>query len=521
MQIPSLPPTILILAPFTRGREEIWGENPLQFDAEDPDSLLATLHPTLFISLPSHLCPAGGLELRFSGKKDFTPDGLLDSQPYLSSLMEADRFLTEAARRKLPADKVQQGLTEWPDLPAIQISGTSPKPRTERPQTETLKSILSMVSLPDAGGQKSERAPEGYRTIAEQILTHIFNDQAFIEMEAAWQGLQLLAKECSADNDLKLAIVPVRQETFEATMDAILPFLIRNPPSLLMVDLPFSGSLRSINGLVRLADLGQLLLVPSLAWITAEFFQVGDWDDFDRLSFLPHHMEHQSFSKWKKVRQSPASRWLCLTCNRFLNRYPYGPDNSPRRIKFTESGQPWLAPVWAVAKLFCQRVNRSKWPTGISVRQTNELEDLGLDMTDPAHPLPVEKLFTETRLEQLERCGIVSLAAERGTDSVFLASNTMVSSETSLDYQSLLCLVTRFTLWCKDNFSEDIKGEALVKSLQTAWRKFLDRQQAQYEDLQLHVKINDSAEQTTVHLEWLPSRQVLPSRQELVLEFAW
>ncbi len=331
----------------------------------------------------------------------------------------------------------------------------------------------------------------------------------------------MLAKECSGDTDLRLAIVPVRQETFEETLDAMLPFLIRNPPSLLMVDLPFSGSLRSINGLAKLADIGQLLLVPALAWITAAFFQVGGWDDFDRLSFLPHHMEQQSFSKWNKVRRSPASRWLCLTCNRFLNRYPYGPDNPPRHIEFTETGRLWLAPVWAAAKLFCQRVNRSKWPAGTSARQTNKLEDLGLNMTDPAHPLPVEKLFTETRLEQLERCGIVALATERGTDSVFLASNTMVSPESSLDYQSLLCLVTRFTLWCKDNFSEDIKGAELAEALQAAWRKFLDRQQAHYEDLQLNVKINDSAKQTTVHLEWLPSRQVLPSSRELVLEFAW
>jgi len=130
-------------------------------------------------------------------------------------------------------------------------------------------------------------------------------------------------------------------------------------------------------------------------------------------------------------------------------------------------------------------------------------------------------LFTETRLEQLERCGIAALTPKKGSDSVILARNTMVSSDISLDYQSLICLVTRFTLWCKDNFAEDIKGEELAAALQVTWKKFLDHQLTRHEDMQINVKITDSAEQTAVRLEWLPSRQVLPSGRELVLEFAW
>ena len=521
MQIPSIPSTILILAPFTGERGEVWNDSPLEFDVQEPDALFLTLYPSVFVDLPTSLCPAGGLEVRFSGRKDLTPDGLIVSQPFLSTLMEAERFIDDAAKRNLPADEVKQGLKRWPDLPVIYYSGKSAKPKIVRPQSEALDSLLSMVSLPDAGGQKAGSSQEGYKAIAEQILAHIFNDSSFIKMEAAWQGLQLLAKECSADSELKLAIVPVWQDTFEDTLDAMLPYLVRNPPALLLVDLPFGGSLRSVNGLAKLADFGQLLLVPSLAWITPEFFQVGSWDEFDHLSFLPHHMEQQSFAKWKNVQQSQASRWLCLTCNRFLNRYPYGPDNTPRHIKFSETGRPWLAPVWAAARLLCQRVNRSKWPTGTSAWQTNKLEGLGLDMTDPVHPLPVEKLFTEPRLEQLERCGIVALASRRGSDSVFLASNTMLSSDISLDYQSLICLVTRFTLWCKDNFAEDIKGEELTAALEAAWKGFLDHQQTRHEDMRINVNITDSAEQTTVRLEWLPSRRILPTGRELVLEFSW
>lgn len=520
MQVPSIPYTILILAPFTGEQEEVFPDGPLQFDAQEPDRIFATLHPSMYLSLPISLCPAGGLELTFSGRKDFTPDGLIASQPYLSNLIEAGKYLADAAKKNLSAGEVKQGLTRWPDLPPINYNSEVSKPKTNPPQSETLNSILSMVSLPDASTRKAGSDPDEYNAIAGQILTHIFNDPSFMKMEAAWQGLQLLARDCTPNNDVKLAIVPICQSTFENTLDALLPSFIRNPPSLFLVDLPFGSSLHSVNMLARLAELGQLLLVPVLAWITPDFFQVSDWDDFDRLSFLPHHMEQQIFAKWKKVRQSPASRWLCLFCNRFLSRYPYGPDNRPRHIEFSETSRPWLAPVWAAAKLVGQRVNRSKWPTGTSVWLSNKLEDLALDMT-MIRPLPVEKIFTESRLDQLERCGIIALSSPRGSDSVFLLSNTMVSSDISLDYQALICLVTQFTLWCKDNFAEDIKAEELTAALTLAWKGYLDHQQTRYEDMQINVEISESGQQTVVRLEWLPSRKVLPSGQELVLEFAW
>ncbi len=520
MQVPSIPYTILILAPFAGEQEEVFRDGQLQFDAQEPDSIFATLRPSMYLSLPTSLCPAGGLELTFSGRKDFTPDGLLARQPYLSTLIEAGEYLTDAAKKNLSAGEVQQELTRWPDLPPINYNSQASKAKTNPPQSETLKSILSMVSLPDTGTQKAGGVADGYKGIAGQILTHIFNDPSFMKMETAWQGLQLLARECTPDSDVQLAIVPICQNTFENTLDALLPSLIPNPPSLLLVDLPFGSSLHSINMLAKLTDLGQLLLVPVLAWVKPDFFQVSDWDDFDRLSFLPHHMEQQIFAKWKKVRQSPASRWLCLFCNRFLSRYPYGPDNRPRHIEFSETGRPWLAPVWAAAKLVGQRVNRSKWPTGTSVWLNNKLEDLALDMT-MTRPLPVEKMFTERRLDQLERCGIIALSSLQGSDSVFLLSNTMVSSDISLDYQALICLVTQFTLWCKDNFAEDIKAEELTVALTSAWQGYLDHKQTRYEDMPINVEISDAGKQTTVRLLWQPSQKVLPSGQELVLEFIW
>jgi type VI secretion system protein ImpC len=517
MQVPLIPYTILILAPFTGETETIWHEAPLPFDRQEPDALFTALKPSVYIPLPIELCPAGGLTLTFSRRKDFTPDGLMACQPYLANLLEAGTYLEEAERKNLSPQEVRQGLTRWPDLPPIRQRQTT-KEKVRRAQSDALESILSMVSMPDTGGSGS---PDGYDEIAGQILSQIFHDPSFMKMEAACQGLQLLARECMPDNDVKLLIAPVCHGTFENTLDALLPSLIRNPPSLVLVDLPFDGSRHSVEQLAKLADFGQLLLVPTIAWITADFFQVDSWNTFDRLSFLPHHMEHPNFVKWQKVRQSQAGRWLGLFCNRFLSRYPYGPDNRPRHVDFIETERPWLGPVWAVGKLIGQRVSRSKWPTGISAGRTNELEDLALDLSNSMHPMPVEKLFSDTRLEQLERCGIAALVSRQGSDSVFLSSNTMASSDTNLDYQSLICLVTRFTLWCKDMFAEDLRGEALADSLKMAWKRYQDHRQVRYEDMALNVEISDSGQQTVVCLKWLPSGKVLPSGQELVLEFPW
>jgi type VI secretion system protein ImpC len=519
-EIPSIPYTILVMASFATEIEEPWSDGLLEFDSQEPDSILAALHSSIFISLPTSLCPTGGLKIVFSKGRDFTPDGLIVCQPFLSDLVEAGKYLDDAVRKKISVDEIQQGLAKWPNLPPVHFAQAS-RVTAKTPQSKTLDAILSIVALPDEGRKTRVSLPNGYNEILVQILNQIFSDPAFRMMESAWQGLQLLAHECATDNNIRLLLVPVSQSTFESTVDALLPSLVQDPLSLLLVDLPFDGSSNSMSQLNKLADLSQSLLVPALAWITPNFFQVSTWDDFDRLAFLPHHMAQQMFSKWKKLHQSPAGRWLCLLCNRFLYRYPYGPDNRPRNIDFIETGRPWLAPVWAAAKLISQRVSRSKWPTGTSAWQTNRLEDMALDMSKMAHPAPVEKVFANSRLEQLERCGIVALTSHQGSDSVFLSSNTMVSSGSSLDYQSLICLVTRFTLWCKDTFTEDIRGEELAAALKQAWKSYQDHQQTSYEDMEMKVRISDSGQQATVHLEWLPSRRVLLSGQELVLEFTW
>jgi type VI secretion system protein ImpC len=516
MQVPSIPYTILILAPFSGESETIWSEAPIQFDKQAPDAALAAFNSSIFIPLPTALCPAGGLALTFSGRKDFTPDGLIAHQSYLTNLLEAESYLTDAEKKNLQKVDVDKGLARWLDLPPL-LQQPATKAKVPRAQSDTLDTLLSMVSLPDTG----KRNLKGYGAIAKQILSHIFHDPAFTAMEAACQGLQLLADECSPENEITLLLVPVHQESLEKTLDAQLPFLIQNPPALILVDLPFGGSARSIRQLAKLADIGQLLLVPTIAWITVDFFHVDDWDGFERLSFLPHHMKQPAFIKWQKVRRSPAARWLGLFCNRFLSRYPYGPDNRPRHIDFVETENPWLSPVWAVGKLIGQRVKRSNWPTGIQAGQTNRIEGLALDHSNVRSPMPVEKTFTDARLEQLERCGIAAFVSRRGSDSIFLSSNIMASSDVGLDHQSLTCLVTRFTLWCKDTFTEDIQVEELPDALQRAWRSYLDTRKIGYGEMPLNVEICRSEQEIIVCCKWRPSEKILPSGEELVLEVAW
>ena len=96
ISIPDIPFSILALAPFTSGINPGVTDKPQAVDSLDIDQALVAMAPSFYLSLPAELCPAGGFQIELRKMRDFTPDGLLKSQPYLQKLLVADRFCQEA-----------------------------------------------------------------------------------------------------------------------------------------------------------------------------------------------------------------------------------------------------------------------------------------------------------------------------------------------------------------------------------------------------------------------------------------
>lgn len=518
ISIPDMPFSILALASFTSEVTHGVTTEIVTVDPLDIDQALTLLAPSLFISLTNRECTDGVLQLQFKKMRDFTPDGLLKSQPYLQNLLAAHRFCETAEYQKKSPREIEDGLRQWPDLPSIILP--LKKNPTEAKES-SLDNILSMVALPDTQSLKQTDSKvefESYGDLICEILHSIYADPAFRKLESCWQGLRFLGRYL-AKADGRLSILPVLPGNIEVTLDTIKDQVISDPPSLMILDQVFSSSERSVQVMDKLAHFGQDMFVPQLTCTDFTCFQVDNWQKLDQLSFLPHHMEGASFAKYKRLQESSQGRWLCLASNRYLARFPYAPKNHSRLLPFKENEYLWLSPIWAVGALMSARVVQTGLPAGMASRNI-VLKDLALSMEGSKEQSPMEVYLSENRLDQLLRCGIMPLTGWKNQDMAFLAGDVMVSTNVSLSYQSLVCRVTHFVLWCRDHWQESFCADELSEKLHAAFALFIEKKESSSSD-QLIVDCHDKEEGIQVSFHWHPPRKYLPGREEIVLEFIW
>jgi len=521
MQFRPMPFKILTMAPFGPNNGP-WTQPPVPVDNMDIDAAIDKLRICSYFSIPVDLCPAGGLEIRFSKLKDFHPDTILQNNSFLTHLLEAKNYLTDPKTKSLSAQEKNQGLKKWSDLPLIRIESEKKDPKT--PSTGTLDNILDIVALPGESPGPSPKFQAGSAQIddiLQQVLSHIFTHENFRASETAWRGLKLLLQQGAGASDIKLEIVPVTLDTLEETLNNLTPNLIHHLPSLVLIDLPFDNSPRCIGLLEKIAIFSETLMVPALVWITPRFMHMASWNDLNKLPFLPHFLEEPVFAKWRGLKNQPAANWLTVTCNRFLARYPYGNENTPRKFKFYESLPLWAGPVWAASGLIAQSFAKTGWPTRFTHWQDIKIEDLALDTGSVTPPVPAEACFTEDRIDQFKRAGIMPLAAIPNKDIVFTPTETTMGGA-PLSYQLFVSRVTQVILWCRDNFPKDLSGAELEKALGQAFFRFWEFSgHTGPENLEITAGPQKSDDRIPLHIDLQPSRKILPLGERIQLEFSW
>jgi predicted component of type VI protein secretion system len=121
MQLPSMPFKILALGPFRLNDDIPWTQPPVPIENMDLDTVMDKLGSSYYFQIPTDLCPAGGIDLRFAKLKDFHPDALIQNAPFFTHLLEAINYLTETKTQNLSITEKREGLKQWPDLPFIHI----------------------------------------------------------------------------------------------------------------------------------------------------------------------------------------------------------------------------------------------------------------------------------------------------------------------------------------------------------------------------------------------------------------
>jgi len=523
MKAPHIPFKILALAPFFGQDCPVWEKAPLRVDPKDLDQAIEDIEPTCSISVSHSLCSDEGIELKFTKLKDFHPDSLVQNNPALQNLFEAKVWVEEAVKKNLAPQEINARLEQWPNLPLIRVEIASQKPRTI--SRNSVDKILDMVALPNEQPKHSPESQDATRqieTILKQILELIFSDETFRMLESSWRGLNLLLRQINVRNsDLRIEIVPVSLDSLDETLAALTTEVIDTLPSLILVDVGFDNSPRSLDLLQRIAQFAETLLVPAITCIRPAFFRIESWQDIRKLAFLPHYLEESPYARWQSLKRAPSSGWLAVTCNRFLLRYQYGKDNKPRTVPFEEQNPLWISPVWALGSLICQSFVEAGWPTRFTDWQRIQLEDLPLNTKDRGTPLPTEANFDRDRIDQFIRSGIIPLAAAQGKDIAFVPDEITVG-DTSLSFQLLLSRITQLVLWCRDHFEKSLKGADLEADLRQAFYSFWEKSgHSGPEFLEISAGQPDLDHRIPLRIVLEPSRQILPSRQKVELVFAW
>ncbi len=522
MQIPRIPFKILAFAPFLPPDHKHDADKPIHVDSQNLNRVIEGLKPTFICALPPDLYPEENLEIQIRTMKDFHPDGLIQSNPVLRNIREAKNFLAEAKKKGMSPGDINARLAKWRNLPSIRIETETQRPAST--SGDTVDNILSMVDVSDApAGMPSPPPDAGLQIdlLLGKILRHIFSDPTFRTLESCWRGLKLLLQHANGDAAPTVEMVPVHLDTLEEAITGLTPDIIESMPSLILVDLPFDNSPRSLGLMAQIAQLAETLLVPSIIWLTPGFFHLDSWLKFKNLPFLPHFLEEPTYGKWQSLKKTGPARWLAVACNSFLTRYPYGRDNPPRLVQFEEQQPLWTSPVWALGCLIAQSHIKTGWPTRFSQWQDIRLENLPLNTQDPDQPMPVEILFTRDRMEQLIRSGMIPLAAALNKDIAFVPSAPMVGG-TALSYQLFVSRITQFVLWCREHLPRDIAGVELEAALQQSLALFWQASgHIGPEQVNVTAGAPEAEGRIPLRIQLQPSPRILSPPESVELEFFW
>ncbi|HYK91733.1 MAG TPA: type VI secretion system contractile sheath large subunit [Acidobacteriota bacterium] len=173
----------------------------------------------------------------------------------------------------------------------------------------------------------AEAAQEGHPALADQ-LDEIVHHTEFQKQEAMWLGLDRVWRTIDGSASIRLEVLPANRKNlqerfhrlvFEPEFDG----KTATPLSAVFFDFRFSHEPADLSLLVALAADCAALQCPMIAAVHPGFFQLKNLVHLPSLADIAGRLQLPVYAGWRKFQTDPASRWACLTANRFLAREPH------------------------------------------------------------------------------------------------------------------------------------------------------------------------------------------------------
>lgn len=482
----------------------------------------AGLGLSLKVDVPAELCPERELSFSFERLKDFRPDQLVKTTPYLANIARASEYLAEAGQDGSTPGEILNRLKSWPGLP-LDLDGLSLEAGTEQPgeaSSSAVDKILDMVAMPRETGrlQGIEAVRAALDDHLGQVLSRVINDPVFQRLESLWRSVHLVFRQSGRDVSLSCSILPVDEDGLEEALGSVVPEFVDDLPDLILFDCPLTSSSADLELFRLLADLGHTLLVPCLCWVGPEFFNLRSWDELSRLPFLPHHLEEPWYAKWRRLVQEEPCKWLGVTCNRFLLRGPVKSEGSGTP-GMAESPPLWAGPAWAVAGLMVQSQAEFGWATHFSDWRQVRMEGMETVPDPHGRALVTETAFSDERLHQLSAIRFMPVMGALNHDFVFAPVDACLSGQ-PFSEQVFASRISQELIQCRESFQGSADPSRVKAGLEEHFAAvFAEHGQVRPDRFEILAQETQSGCRTRIDIT--PSRIMLPTRRPYAMDLEW
>jgi type VI secretion system protein ImpC len=444
--------------------DELAAIKPIQIDRDNLDDRLSSLDVKLDHLLATRENESESLSIAFSAIEDFDPDRLFERLSIFSKLRRLRRRVQDpdtvnAACAELgelmgfPSDRDVQsgnsGKTESTNLPGpeglldqmLEGSTVNESGNTQQAPFDLARLIRPIVArhaVPRADSRQSDILKSLDASISLTMLA-LLRHPAFRQLEAGWRGMDFLVRRLETGTKLKLYLIDVSHEEFQAdllasedlTQTGIYRLLVEQtvetpggqPWSLLVGNYYWGNRPEDISALGRMAKVA--------ARAGAPFITSSD----GRIMGCPqptHAPDPQAWTPadseaWQRLRALPESGNLAMLWPGFLLRLPYGRSSRPtEKFDLEEVGYSnrqyllWGNPALLAALAIGQDFSRVGWDFRFgSSRQVSDLpvwvfENQG-EME--AHPC-TQLLISQRGRDLIESLGIVPVMAVKDQDAI-------------------------------------------------------------------------------------------------------
>lgn len=405
----ELPLRLLVLSDLSAdARSEDMGLCELVTVKNGISQLMAAMDISLKLILPNMLNSNTNSELEFDisfySVEDFEPENLLMASPYLAQAYQLYRQLGDETIRH---HHLIEPLTEY----AFNV----PK------DFDYAQRLIFQQEL--------------HERINNQ-LNSIMQHDSFRALESSWRSLKFLESFIDYKENIDLVIANVSKqalmEDFEDSPDVSQSRLFDlvytsefgqfggRPYTLMIGDYEFSNRAQDIALLKSISNISAISHCPFLSAASGHLFGVDNFSDFSRIRDINAHFDQPSYAKWNSFRETPDSRYICLTLPRFLLRANY--HLTGKGFEFIEEASKQKIGLWGnsaftLATRFVNSFSQYRWFVNVTGEEYGLLDEIKMhsSQTQLGTLIPTEVLISERSSNELINNGFTPLSIHKRT----------------------------------------------------------------------------------------------------------